>query len=138
MAEPPYVRNDMSGRVEGHVVQAGAIHGDVVFPPPSPVGPEQAALQRRMDERARRLLDAEDAERAAAAHQRERLLRMTRIRKVVCAWMTAVCLVAVGLGLLEVVPAGLLWVLLGGLYGAIGLAGWVHNGLLLRRLTRGR
>ena len=33
MNEQPSVRNELSGHVWGHVVQAGAIHGNVVLPP---------------------------------------------------------------------------------------------------------
>lgn len=33
MDEQPSVRNELSGHVWGHVVQAGSIHGNVVLPP---------------------------------------------------------------------------------------------------------
>ncbi|WTP59634.1 hypothetical protein OHU07_23990 [Streptomyces phaeochromogenes] len=43
MDEPPSVRNDLSGQVSGVVVQAGAIHGNVVLSP----GPEYYKQKER-------------------------------------------------------------------------------------------
>lgn len=67
MSERPSVWNELSADVTGNVVQSGSIHGDVVFN--SPAVP-QTETQRRWEERQRRILDREEAERTRRSEAR--------------------------------------------------------------------
>ncbi|MEU5366612.1 hypothetical protein ABZ354_24610 [Streptomyces sp. NPDC005925] len=69
MSEQPSRRNELSGNVNGGVVQSGSIHGDVVFN--SPALP-MTETQRRWEERQRRILDREEAERRRERDARRR------------------------------------------------------------------
>ncbi|GAA2484238.1 hypothetical protein GCM10023100_30200 [Actinocorallia cavernae] len=68
MSEQPCTRNELSGHVGGNVVQAGAIHGDVVFGG-SPTSPEVQEAQRHWARRQQRIAAAEAAQ-AAVGHRR--------------------------------------------------------------------
>ncbi|CAM5442828.1 MULTISPECIES: hypothetical protein [Streptomyces] len=76
MSEPQRVRNELSGTVNGNAIQAGAIHGDVVFG--APTSPESEELQRRLEQRQRRILDAEDAQAAEIERRCEQYLKRLR------------------------------------------------------------
>ncbi|MFG7940991.1 hypothetical protein [Streptomyces cacaoi] len=72
MSEQPSSRNELDGSVGGHVVQAGAIHGDVVLPASSALTPDEAELRRRSVQRELRRLDEEDAARERQETERRR------------------------------------------------------------------
>jgi hypothetical protein len=109
MSEQPYVRNELSGNVGGHVVQSGAIHGDVVFSSPAaPVSPESAELQRRMEQRQRRILKEEDTQRAADQRRFTDYVRVVRKRRRRNLWILLVESLIVLLGHLRVLPDSLL------------------------------
>ncbi|WKX73818.1 hypothetical protein [Streptomyces sp. XD-27] len=128
MDEQPYLHNELSGDVGGPVVQAGHIHGDVVMPATAPpISPEQAELRRRLDARARRILDAEDAEREAAARRQERFLRATHLRK----WVSMVVMLASLFA--AIVSTSALGDVFALLFGLVGLGAWFSNVRILKR-----
>ena len=75
MGELPYTRNELSGAVEGPVVQAGAVR-DVYLSPVTT--PESAETRRRWEARQRRILDAEDAARERQERKRAEDARILR------------------------------------------------------------
>lgn len=74
------VSNGVSGHVNGPVVQAGSINGNVILP--ATPSPEEADLRARWAARTKRILDAEDAERAVryaqSQFQKQRFLKKAR------------------------------------------------------------
>ncbi|MEV0260391.1 hypothetical protein AB0I49_03475 [Streptomyces sp. NPDC050617] len=77
MSERWDVRNELSGNVEGPVVQAGSVHGDVVFNSSS-TSADQAAYEAEARSRTRAEWAAEDAARAYSAAQEDKERRSTR------------------------------------------------------------
>lgn len=67
------VSKGVSGHVNGPVVQAGSINGTVILP--ATPSPGEAELRARWVVRTKRILDAEDAERAARYAQSLRRYR---------------------------------------------------------------
>ncbi|TGB14412.1 hypothetical protein [Streptomyces sp. MZ04] len=139
MSEQPSTRNELSGNVEGHVVQSGAIHGDVVFPSPAAqMDPETAETQRRWAQRQRRILDEEAAQEAAQQRRFGDYVRVIRRKQRWNLWLLMVESLAVALGYLGVVPSAALVATLGILFGLISLSGWVYCSVLLWRARTGR
>ncbi|MER0481595.1 hypothetical protein ABR737_25210 [Streptomyces sp. Edi2] len=93
MGEQPYTRNELSGSVEGHVVQAGAVHGDVVFHSPAQ-GPTPKYVEtfERLAARTEAQMRAEDVAAAAAADARSKRLRKVLRRKRVFFWLLWSCI----------------------------------------------
>ncbi|MFJ9126989.1 hypothetical protein ACIRJS_23140 [Streptomyces sp. NPDC102340] len=128
MSEKRSMHNDLSGNVAGHSVQAGAVHGDVVFNSSAVhISPEDAETQRRWSERQQRILDEEDAE----YRRVERYVRACRIRSRICLMAMPVGAFVALLSFAQVLPT---------IYGALGFlciaasfAGWVQNSLLVVR-----
>lgn len=93
MTERRYVRNELSGTVEsGPVIQAGAVHGDVVFNPSS-TSPDQAAYEAEARARTRARWAAEDAARAYRAAKQEHARRSGRRFRWVCSLVMVVSFV---------------------------------------------
>lgn len=119
------------------MVQSGAIQGDVVFNSPSaPVSQESAELRRRWEERQRRVLDSEDAQRTEAQHTFTRYLRVVRAKRRWNVFFLLIEGLAVMLCHLHVVPVTV--EVLGLLFGAISVFGWVSCTVTLRRAEAGR
>ncbi|WP_405776345.1 hypothetical protein [Streptomyces sp. NBC_00859] len=95
MTEKPSTRNELSGNVEGPVVQTGAVHGDVVFHAPvqGPM-PRYAETFERLAARAEAQMNAEDAAEAAARRARSKRLQKVMRRKRVCSWLFWVSITA--------------------------------------------
>ncbi len=139
MSEQPSIRNELSGSVGGHVVQSGAIHGDVVFTSPAaPVDPEAVETQRRWSERQRRILDEGTAKEAAEQRRFEDYVRAIHRKRRWNLWLLLVEGLAVALGYLRAFPSAALVGALGILFGLISLFGWVHCSVLLWRARTGR
>ncbi|WP_099015519.1 hypothetical protein [Streptomyces malaysiensis] len=139
MSEQRYIRNELSGKVDGHLVQSGAIHGDVVFTSPAvPMDPEVAETQRRWSERQRRILDEEAAREAEQQSRFEDYVQLIRRRRPRNLWLLPVESLAVALGYLRVVPSAELVATLGILFGLISLFNWVYLSVLLVRARTGR
>lgn len=101
MSERPYVRNELSGHVEGPVVQAGAVHGDLnlnVAPPAAAHDADHAAFLARLRERTQDEWAAEDAQRRRREVATARLVRSRRRFRRLC-WSV----------LLIAIPSGVLW-----------------------------
>ncbi|MGW4034396.1 hypothetical protein ACWEFL_34740 [Streptomyces sp. NPDC004838] len=132
MSEQPSMRNELSGTIGGHAVQAGTIHGDVVLSPSPLLSAEQAEFEARWRARAKAQLDAEDAEHLAAELAYAKYLARER------RWFYfSVFLVLLGLALLLATMLNIVWFRL--LYPALVLLGlyWgVPGGYLLYRAKR--
>ncbi|MEU5304556.1 hypothetical protein ACH4YO_07275 [Streptomyces noursei] len=125
MIEQPYTRNELSGDVGGNVVQAGAVHGDVVFQSPTQGPPPRyVEIHERLMDRADAQMRAEDAAAAAATDARTRRRNVLFRRKSVCFWLFWSCM-----------AAGVAWLKLGGARGesaiSVGFVGFTVIGLFL-------
>ncbi|MEU0339304.1 hypothetical protein ABZ092_10030 [Streptomyces bobili] len=137
MSEHSYVRNELSGDVRGPVVQSGAIHGDVVFNSPAePRDRESAEMDRRWTDRRRRILDAEEAQRAELQRRANQYVRACHRRRRVNRIFLPIEGMTVVLGLMHVVPV--MYTVLGLLFGAISVTGWVQCSLIIRKWDAGR
>ena len=137
MSEQPSVRNELSGNVKGNVVQTGAIHGDVTFnPSATPISQESRELHRRLEDRQRRLLDAEDAQRAEEQRTFTRYLKVIRSKRRRSVLLGLFAGVAVVLGHLRVLSV--MAEVLGLLFGAITVYGWAACTVTIRRAESGR
>ncbi|MEV0093678.1 hypothetical protein [Streptomyces sp. NPDC050738] len=139
MSEQPSIRNELSGNVAGHVVQSGAIHGDVVFTSPSaPVDPKAAETQRRWNERQRRILDEEAAVEEAGQRRFEAYVRVIRRKRRWNLWLLLVESLAVALGYLRAFPSAVVVGTVSILFGLISLFGWAYCSVLLWKARTGR
>ncbi|MEW1672818.1 hypothetical protein AB0O47_06150 [Streptomyces noursei] len=85
MGDEPFIQNNLSGSVGENAVQAGQIHGDVVFNPRAEQrSPEEAETQRRWVARQQRILDEEEAERRRRQQRTKSFVRACRWR----AWLS--------------------------------------------------
>ncbi|MGY5137226.1 hypothetical protein ACWGJW_33405 [Streptomyces nigrescens] len=122
MNEQPYMQNELSGEVGGKVVQAGVVHGDVVFQSPvqSPA-PRYVEICERLADRADAQVRAEDA---AAADARAKRRKVLFRRKRVCFWLFWSCM-----------AAGVAWLKLGDARGesaiSVAFVGFMTTGLFL-------
>lgn len=101
MSERPYVRNELGGDVEGHVVQAGSIHGDVnlnVVPSAGAQGDDHAAFLARLRARTESQWATEDAQRRRREATAAQFARSRKRFRRLC-WIV----------LLVAVPSGALW-----------------------------
>ncbi|MFF4291432.1 hypothetical protein ACFY0R_40010 [Streptomyces sp. NPDC001633] len=94
MGEQPYMQNELSGNVGGNVVQAGAVHGDVVFQSPAQgPAPRYVEIYERLADRADAQVRAEDAAASAAADARAKRRKVLFRRKKICFWLFWSCMV---------------------------------------------
>ncbi|MFI5569445.1 hypothetical protein ACIA6T_19280 [Streptomyces sp. NPDC051740] len=139
MSEQPSIHNELSGDVAGHVVQSGVIHGDVVFSSPAaPMSRESAELRRRWEERQRRVLDAEDAQRVADQRRLTDYVRVIRRKRRWNLWVLLVESVLVMLGHLRVFAAAALLEAFALLFATISVFGWIHCSVIIKRAESGR
>ncbi|WP_426497809.1 hypothetical protein [Streptomyces sp. D54] len=137
MSENPSPRNELSGSVGGNVVQAGSVHGNVVFN--SDAGqrsPQELETDRRWAARRRDILDAEEAEREARQLRAERYVRACRLSGRFSLTLLPVALTAAALGALHVLP--MTYGVLGLLLAAIFVVGWARNMQVTRAWDAGR
>ncbi|MFH8630890.1 hypothetical protein ACH4CC_13590 [Streptomyces lydicus] len=95
MSEQAYIRNELSGNVGGNVVQAGTVHGDVVFQSPTQgPAPRYVEIYERLVDRAEAQMRAEDATAAAATDARSKRRKVLFRRKRACFWLFWSCMAA--------------------------------------------
>ncbi|MFD8967706.1 hypothetical protein ACFV0C_22370 [Streptomyces sp. NPDC059568] len=115
MSHQPSIRNELSGHVEGDVVQAGHIHGNVVFHPPvQGLAPEHVQAHARLLARAEAQARAEDEAMAAAEEAHAKRLGKVRRRKRIFFWLQWAC-IATGLTFAQLgritIDSGFVWVI---------------------------
>ncbi|MEU5366614.1 hypothetical protein ABZ354_24620 [Streptomyces sp. NPDC005925] len=135
MSEQPGTRNELSGHVGGNVVQAGAIHGDVVFGG-APISPEVQEAQRHWAQRQQRIAAAEAAQAAVGHRRAQQYVTVMRWRRRT----SVLFLLLAGAAVVWEQMHG--WVLPGRqqmgalaalLLGAASVIGWVRATLIIRR-----
>jgi hypothetical protein len=137
MSEQPYAHNELSGDVRGPVVQSGAIHGDVVFNSSTePRDREFVEVDRRWAARRRRILDAEDAQKAQLQRRAHQYVRVCRRRRRVNRVFLPIEIAAVALGLMHVVPV--MYAVIGLVFGAQSVTGWVHCSRVIGKWDAGQ
>lgn len=123
MSEQPYVHNELSGRVDGPVVQAGTVHGDLNVNVASPAGAhdaDHAAFLARLRGRTQDQWAAEDAQRRRREALAAQLARSRRRFRRLC-WVV----------LFVAIPSGALWARTeGGVWAAVVPACLAGIGLL--------
>ncbi|MFI0976763.1 hypothetical protein ACH4SP_07010 [Streptomyces sp. NPDC021093] len=136
MSEHPSTRNEMSSsNIGGHVVQAGAINGNVSISGP-PVDPALQETQRRWGQRQKRILDAEEAQAAADQRRFGHYVRVIRRKRQTNAALLLAAGVAVVLGHLRVWPVTYE---VGGLvFGSISASGWIFCTRIIKRAEAGK
>ncbi|MEU4179203.1 hypothetical protein [Streptomyces sp. NPDC026589] len=137
MSENPSTRNELSGNVGGSVVQAGSVHGDMVFN--SHAGqrsPEELETERRWTARRRAILDEEEAEKAAGQRRAERYVRACRLRWRLSLALLPVAVATMALGAMTVLP--MVYAVLALPFTAVLFLGWARNMQITRDWDAGR
>ncbi|WP_146051150.1 hypothetical protein [Streptomyces noursei] len=132
MTERPYTHNELSGQVRGPVVQSGAMRDVVINSSTAPV----TETQRRWEERQRRILDEEEAQRASDQRRFTGYVRVIRVKRRMNVVFVLLEGLAVVLGHLRVIPV--LAEVLGLFLGAISVSGVAHCTWVIKRAESGR